>query len=300
MHLTETALINVTDNILKAIDEKSALLPVLLDMSKAFDNLNYNLLSKKLRKLGLIASLTSRFSSYLYIQQISKSTIQILSLRIVTLNKWSTSGINLGSCVITHSQPTTYVDDSKLQFKYSVRDSPSAMAAVNQDLRNMSKWCAESSLLIDPEKTKLDNLLGGYFISPYPCQDKTITPVSFAKDLRVYIDQYLTYNVHITKPASGCMNQLVPKSRIEHLLDKKTLLLLTNSFVLVNYSIVPQCRGTHLNIIYTNCSQYKIFLPELYQGLGSLTTSPREGDLLAGQMLQRRFHLMTQFQHLNV
>lgn len=47
MHLTETALINVTDNISKAIDEKSALLPVLLDMSKAFDNLNYNLLSKK-------------------------------------------------------------------------------------------------------------------------------------------------------------------------------------------------------------------------------------------------------------
>ena len=87
----------------------------------------------------------------------------------MTLNKWSTSGINLGSCVITHSQPTTYVDDSKLYFKYSVRDSPSAMAAVNQDLRNMSKWCAESSLLIDPEKTKLDNLLGGYFISPYPC-----------------------------------------------------------------------------------------------------------------------------------
>ena len=68
MHLTETALINVTDNILKAIDEKSALLPVLLDMSKAFDNLNYNLLSKKLRELGLKASLTSRFSSYLYIQ----------------------------------------------------------------------------------------------------------------------------------------------------------------------------------------------------------------------------------------
>ena len=152
MHLTETALINVTDNILKAIDEKSALLPVLLDMSKAFDNLNYNLLSKKLRKLGLKASLTSRFSSYLYIQYISKSTIQILSLRIVTLHKWSTSGINLWSCVITHSQPTTYVDDSKLYFKYSVRDS--LLAAVNQDLRNMSKWCAESSLLIDPEKTK--------------------------------------------------------------------------------------------------------------------------------------------------
>ena len=44
MHSTETALINVTDNIVKAIDEKSASLLVLLDMSKAFDSLNHNLL----------------------------------------------------------------------------------------------------------------------------------------------------------------------------------------------------------------------------------------------------------------
>ena len=42
MHSTETAPINVTDNILKAIDEKSASLLVLLDMSKAFDSLDHN------------------------------------------------------------------------------------------------------------------------------------------------------------------------------------------------------------------------------------------------------------------
>ena len=76
MYLTETALINVTDNILKAIDEKSALLPVLLDMSKAFDNLNYNLLSKKLRKLGLKASLTSRFSIATYISSRYQRVVQ--------------------------------------------------------------------------------------------------------------------------------------------------------------------------------------------------------------------------------
>ena len=65
MHSTETALINVTDNIVKAIDEKSASLLVLLDMSKAFDRLNHNLLLGKLRKLGLKASVISWFSSYL-------------------------------------------------------------------------------------------------------------------------------------------------------------------------------------------------------------------------------------------
>ena len=52
MHSTETALINVADNILKAIDEKFASLLVLLDMSKAFESLNHYLLLEKLRELG--------------------------------------------------------------------------------------------------------------------------------------------------------------------------------------------------------------------------------------------------------
>ena len=61
---------------------------------------------------------------------------------------------------------------------------------------------------------------------------KTISPVPFAKDLGVYVDQYLIYDVHTTKTASSYMKQLVQISRIKHLLDKKTLLLLINSFVL--------------------------------------------------------------------
>ena len=56
--------------------------------------------------------------------------------------------------IITHSQPAVYVDDSQLHFKFSVADATSAMAAVNQDLRDISKWCGKSSLLINPEKTK--------------------------------------------------------------------------------------------------------------------------------------------------
>ena len=56
--------------------------------------------------------------------------------------------------VITHSQPAAYVDESQLHFKFSVSDSSSAMAAVNQDLRDISIWCAKNSLLINPEKTK--------------------------------------------------------------------------------------------------------------------------------------------------
>ena len=69
-----------------------------------------------------------------------------------------------------------------------------------------------------------------YFIIFIRQNYQTISPVPFAKDLGVYIDQYLTCDVHITETASNCMNQLVHR-RIQHLLDKKTLLLLINSFV---------------------------------------------------------------------
>ena len=141
---------------------------------------------------------------------------------------------------ITHSQIAAYVDDSKLHFKFPVSDSSSTMAAVNQDLRNISRWCAKNSLLINRDKTKLVVIGSAQLLKRLPhislsLLGKTILPVSFAKDLVVYVDQHLTYDVHITKTASSCMNQLVQVSRIKHLLDKKTPLLLINSFVFSNF-----------------------------------------------------------------
>ena len=240
MHSTETTLINVSDNLLITIDKKSASLLVLLDVSKAFDSLNHNLLLEKLRKLGLKASAVFWFSSYLSSRyqrvRYKDSVSEMLPL---------TNGVPQGSILgpvlftiyindlisaITYSQAAAYVDDSQL-YKFSVSDSSIAMAAVNQDLRNISKWCATNALLINPDKTKLVVVGSAQLIKRLPpislsLLGKTISPVPFAKDLGIYIDQCLTYDVHITKTASSCMNQLVHIRRIKHLLDKKTLLLL--------------------------------------------------------------------------
>ena len=57
-----------------------------------------------------------------------------------------------------------------------------------------------------------------------------IKPVTVAKDLGVYIDCHLNFIEHITKTASDCMLKLTRVNRIKHLLDKKTLIYLTNTF----------------------------------------------------------------------
>ena len=97
----------------------------------------------------------------------------------------------------------------QLHFKFSVSDSSSAMAAVNQDLRNINKRCAKNSLLINPEKTKLVVVSSAQLIKRLPhislsLLGKTISPVSFAKDLGVNIlpMMYISLKQSLVEPVS--------------------------------------------------------------------------------------------------
>ena len=78
-----------------------------------------------------------------------------------------------------------------------------------------------------------------------------------AKDLGVYmyIDQSLTYTDHIAKNTSNCIFKLIQISRIKHLLDRKTLLLLTNAFVL---SKMYYCSTVWANTCHSNIKKLQL------------------------------------------
>ena len=134
----------VTDELLKAMDGKSISLLVLLDMSKAFDSLNHNILLSRLRSL---AHCLSWFSSYL-----SDRKQKVRCRDAVSQTLPLTHGVPQGSILgpvlftiyidglinsITHSQVSCYVDDSQLYLKFQVSDC--AVASVNADLQQICK-----------------------------------------------------------------------------------------------------------------------------------------------------------------
>ena len=185
-----------------------------------------------------------------------------------------------------------------MYFRFSVSNSLIAISAVNNDLKNISNWCANNSLLINPDKTKLVVVGLPQLTKKLPAISlsllgKTISPVSVAKDLGVFIDQGLTYNVHITKTASGCMNQLVQINRINHLLDKKTLLLLINSFVFTKLFYCPSVWGNTNKSNIHKLQLVQNFAARIVLGLRKFDRISEGRRSLKWLVSQRRFYIMT-------
>ena len=62
---------------------------------------------------------------------------------------------NSAKSVPKHCRSSGYVDDTKVFLSRPRRDITDECVALNQDLLEISRWCCENSLLINPAKTKL-------------------------------------------------------------------------------------------------------------------------------------------------
>ncbi len=131
----------------------------------------------------------------------------------------------------------SYVDDSKLLLSFSINEVNSAVAKLNEDLRKVVSWCSLNSLLINPNKTKLLVFATRYMLKQIPADfrilllGKKLFPVTSATDLGVTLDSGLTYDEHVTKLVSSCVDSLCQINRARHLFDMKTLIILINAFV---------------------------------------------------------------------
>ena len=235
---TETALIQTTDSIPQNIDKKELTAAVLLDMSKAFESIDHDILITKLRDVGLSCSSIEWFKSYLSLRyQVVKIQASISDQLPVTSG--APQGSILGpllfsiytndlSLVPKHCSTQSYVDDTKLLLNFRLKDQQNIVSKMNEDLQRICQWTFTNKLLLNPDKTKfvifgsrpLVTKVEGLHLS---LLGKELTPAKSAKDLGVILDSNLTYDDHVTKTVSTCMSRLDQINRVKHVLDKDTL-----------------------------------------------------------------------------
>ena len=157
---TETALVQTTDFILQNIDKKELIITaaVLLDMSKAFDSIDHDILIMKLRDVGLSCSSIEWFKSYL------SSRYQVVKIQASISDQLPvTSGVPQGSIlgpllfsiytndlslVPKHCSTQSYVDDTKLLLNFRLKDQQNTVTKMNEDLQIFT-----NKLLLNPDMT---------------------------------------------------------------------------------------------------------------------------------------------------
>ena len=204
-HSTQTLLLYCLDRWYRALDNRSFVGVVFLDITKAFDTVSHNLLLSKLSSLGLSTSAVSWFQSYVsnrcHITQVADS-YSSPGFPSSGVPQGSVLGLTLFSAFI-NGLPSILPRDSTVLFAddttiYIVRDSlPTIQVSLQLCLDLANLWLQRNGLRIYTAKTKSmlihsngkvvdDNL-------SLRIDDRTVERVRSFKFLGVVVNDTLTW-----------------------------------------------------------------------------------------------------------
>lgn len=253
MHSCCTALVNVTDDILRARDMGKITALMLFDFSKAFDMVNYNLLLAICHHIGIGPEACQLISSYLDNRQ---QTVH-LSNTVSSLRRLS-SGVPQGSILgpllftvytsalptyLTHCSAHLYADDTQLYYSFHSNDMSLAIDIINKDIESLLRFARYHCLNINPLKTQCllfgpRHILQGLSeLFGVKVDGVSISPSPEARNLGVVFDDTLRFRTHITRCIRSGYSNLKLIYNKRKFLDVKLKSLLCDTLVLsrLNY-----------------------------------------------------------------
>ncbi|KAI5746290.1 hypothetical protein M8J77_001936 [Diaphorina citri] len=216
-HSTATALVKVTDDIRLSLDAGKVIFLVLLDMSKAFDSVDFDVLLATLKHMRLSDNALSWIDSYL------RGRRQRI-LHDGKYSEWKSirSGVPQGSVagpllfaiyisslqrVFHRCKYHVHADDIQIYIHCLPTEMADTIRELNNELACFLEWTKSLFLRPNPQKTKAlafgpksaTNSLDSANLPPIVLDGVSIPLVTNARNLGVYIDNKLSWEFHVNE-----------------------------------------------------------------------------------------------------
>ena len=276
-HSTESALLNIQNDILLNMAKGFATALTLLDLSAAFDTIDHTILLDRLNVYyGLSELALGWFKSYLSGRTHSVKVGSTLSHPAVLhygVPQGSVLGpiiyslyINpIGSIIHSHSSIDYhfYADDTQLYITLSLENFSHSIQKLKNCLNDIQNFMFANKLKLNPDKTefiligsrKNRNQLLPHF--PINILGNQVSPAQSVRNLGVVFDYNFTFSNHVSQVIKSTRVQARDLYRIRPLLDLNTSVLLANALV--------SSRLDYCNLLFLSLTDFELRRLQLVQ-----------------------------------
>ena len=264
-HSTTTTLLDVQDYILNNMDNGFATGVIFLDLKKAFDTVNHEILINKLADYGIKGNELGWFKSYLSNRAQAVHVNSFLS-DFRTYNTGIPQGSILGpllfiifvNCLpdVVTCKTVMYADDTSLMCKAKTADD--LKVQLESNLKAVANWFKANKLTLNTDKTKFmifgtNHTLNHYNDITLTFDDKFIERVDVFKYLGIKFDSNMSWSSHIDYVSGNISKRIGVVKRAKYFLPHKTLVMLSNALVIPHFD--------YASSVWSNCSatnQYQL------------------------------------------
>ena len=241
-HSCEHAIAQVVGSVLKNLEMKKSTIAVMLDLSKAFDTIEHEIMIKKLELFGVRGVCLDWFRSYLKDRQMrvkcrATNTQDETRSEYHTVNYGTPQGSCLGPLIflifvndmklhLSDVDSVQFADDTTILFGH--RNENYLKFCIERELEVLGDWFKANKLTLNVGKSVflLFNRNGRNDINQLKLGDNLINRVASTKFLGTWLDDKLNWQIHLIKLVSKLKCGLGMLHRSSQLLSTKAKKLL--------------------------------------------------------------------------